>query len=205
MPQRRKSSAEILLNDNTRRLSRDELARRVQEEQEQKGLNPNVSAGRPRMPKDLSPLEVAHWKAAARVMKQRGTLSKGDGEALELWARTKARYSRSSKALAEEGDIITETRFSKSGTEYTVRVPNPHLKIVEQCERALQAMASKLGLNPLDRSKVRATRDSSPTEKKSKKWSPDQIVPGSIGEYMYKNGMLDENGKPKKKPQETVQ
>jgi P27 family predicted phage terminase small subunit len=117
-----------------------------------------VNAGRPRPPKDLTELELAHWKAAAKVMKSRGTLSKGDGEALELWSRTKARYSVASKALADEGLIITETRYSKSGNEYTVQIPNPHLKIVEQCERALQQMAAKLGLNPMDRSKVKPTK-----------------------------------------------
>jgi phage terminase small subunit len=191
MPQRRKSAAEILLNDNSRRLSRDELLKRVQEERSQVELNPTVERGKPKMPGDFSELEAAHWKAASKVMKSRGTLSRGDGEALELWARTKARYSIASKALAEEGLIVVETRVTKKGDTYEVRVPNPHLKIVEQCERMLQAMASKLGLNPLERSKVKATRGATATPKATT-WTP---TPGTLGALCPE--LFDAKGRPK--------
>jgi P27 family predicted phage terminase small subunit len=119
-----------------------------------------VAAGRPKMPKTFSPLEVECWKSAVKILKSRGVLSRGDSEALELWARTKARYIRASQALEKEGDIVTETRFSKSGDEYEVRVQNPNLKIVEKCLTHLQSMARALGLNPIDRTKIKKTKPS---------------------------------------------
>lgn len=132
-----------------------------------------VSAGRPKVPKYLSELEVECWKNAAKTMKQRGTLSRGDGESLELWAVTKSRWVLARRAIESEGLTVTETRFSKSGDEYSVTIPNPSLKIAENAERLLASLAVKLGLTPMDRSKVKRTRGGS-FEKKV-------LAPNSLG------------------------
>ncbi len=192
MPQRRKSAAETLLADNSRRLSRADLLERVKQEQEAAGVAPHIQGGRPRCPADFSELEVSCFKAACRILKQRGTLSKGDSESLEMWARTKARYIRCSMAVADEGEVVEETRFSKSGDEYTIKVKNPNLTIVEQCERALQAMAKSLGLTVADRSKVKATRGTA-AAKRDDKWTP---TPGTYGEYFRE--MFNDKGQLKK-------
>jgi len=128
--------------------------------QTDEGGEPSVPSGRPKTPKEFSELEVSCWKSALKILKARGVLSRGDGEALEIWSRTKARYITASKALEKEGLIVTETRYSKSGDPYEVRVPNPNLKIVEQCETRLQTSARALGLNPIDRTKVKQTKAS---------------------------------------------
>lgn len=119
---------------------------------------PTVSSGRPKMPKTLSALEIEAWKGAAKIMKSRGTLSKGDAENLELWAVTKARWILARRDVEKRGLEIVETRHTKSGDPYEVSVPNPSLKICTDCETRLLSYSKVLGLAAMDRTKVKKTR-----------------------------------------------
>src|SRR5271169_932693 len=148
MPQRLKSTDEILLTGNARKLTR------VQLEQRSKGIScepDSVRSGRPKMPKTLTAIETECWKQACKILKQRGTLSRGDAESIELWSISKARWILARRELEKDGLTVTETRFSKSGDEYTITIPHPCLKIAENCERLLAGLAVKLGLTPLGR------------------------------------------------------
>jgi P27 family predicted phage terminase small subunit len=166
---------------------------------------PQAYAGRPRCPAHIKESETAFaaWSDAISIMRKNGTLSAGDAPTLAVYAVVYAKWVKASADVEERGFEIETTRTRRDGSEYTTSVVNPSVKIQTDSERQLLALAKALGLSPDSRGRIMPTKEAKPT--KSKKWSPDQIVPGSIGEYMYKNGMLDENGKPKKKPQETVQ
>lgn len=156
MPQPRKTAKQIMLAGNPSNLTKAELSRRMSDEGG--GQEPTVSAGRPKMPKTLSPLEVECWKGAAKIMKSRGTLSRGDSENLEMFAVVKARWILARRDVESRGLEVQETRHAKDGTEYTVSVPNPSLKICTDCETRLLAYSKVLGLAAVDRTKVKKTR-----------------------------------------------
>jgi P27 family predicted phage terminase small subunit len=184
MPQRLKSADEIRLTGNARKLTRAELERRSQNIP---GDSETVRSGRPKTPKTLTPMQLECWKEAAKILKQRGTLSKGDGESLRLWSVVKARWLQANAEVEKDGLTIQETRCSKSGDEYTVTVNHPCLKIAENCERLLTGLAVKLGLTPLGREKVRRT--SAPKEEK---YTP---IEGTLGADMAH--LFDAKGRPK--------
>jgi P27 family predicted phage terminase small subunit len=174
MPQRLKSADEIRLTGNARKLTRAELERRSQNIP---GDSETVSSGRPKTPKTLTPMQLECWKEAAKILKQRGTLSKGDGESLRLWSVVKARWLQANAEVEKDGLTIQETRFSKSGDEYTVTIEHPCLKIAVNCERLLAGLAVKLGLTPLGREKVRKTSGRDDGSKTLSPTSVDVLFP----------------------------
>jgi P27 family predicted phage terminase small subunit len=174
MPQRLKTADEIRLTGNARKLTRAELERRSQNIP---GDSETVSSGRPKMPKTLTAIEAECWKQACKILKQRGTLSRGDAESIELWSISKARWILARREIEKDGLTITETRFSKSGDEYTITVPHPCLKIAENCERLLAGLAVKLGLTPLGREKVRKTSGRDDNAKTLSPTSVDVLFP----------------------------
>jgi phage terminase small subunit len=56
------------------------------------------------------------------------------------------------------GFEIEETRHSKNGSEYTVFVPNPSLRIQADAERQLLALQKALGLSSDSREKVKKAK-----------------------------------------------
>lgn len=167
MPTPRKTVSRILLDGNTSHLTKAQIAQRVAAEVVEE---PTVSAGTPKMPGTkknpvLSPLEQECWKGAAKIMRSRGTLTKGDAENLELFAVTKARWVLARRDVEKRGLSIIETRHAKDGTEYEVEVANPSLKICDSCEQRLLAYSKVLGLSAIDRTKVKATKGSKSQEK----------------------------------------
>lgn len=154
MPTPKKTYAQIRLAGNPSNLSRAQLAERAQETTTES----TVSAGRPRMPKTLTELEQECWKQAAKIMRARGTLTKGDSENLEMYAVVKARWILARRDIEARGLEITETRHAKNGEEYEVSVPNPSLKICDSCEQRLHAYTKVLGLTPMDRTKVKKAK-----------------------------------------------
>lgn len=183
MANHRKSVAQILAESNTDKLSKAQLAARLREEQSE----PVIHAGRPRMPKNFSELERDAWKSASRIMKAQGTLSKGDGELLELFARTKARWILACKDVAERGFEIKEIRHAKNGDPYEVSIPNPSLKICDACESRLLAYSKALGLTTLDRTKPKRAKRSKTSEKG---FVPTPGTAGELSQYFDKGGKL---------------
>jgi P27 family predicted phage terminase small subunit len=110
------------------------------------------------MPKHLSPEGVVAWREASRLLKQRGTLSAGDGPTLEIYAETRARWIAAKKDLAERGLQIIVTMLDKNGNAVEREKTNPNLKVAEVCEKQLLALAKSLGLTPDTREKVKPPR-----------------------------------------------
>lgn len=112
MGAQRKTAAEILLSGNAAHLTRAQLAERVKAEGSDA---PAITFGRPRLPKTFTELEAECWKAAVKILRQRGTLSRGDGELLEFYAVAKARWVLARRDIEQRGFEIQETRHSKGG------------------------------------------------------------------------------------------
>jgi P27 family predicted phage terminase small subunit len=121
-----------------------------------------VTAGRPKMPAefkdDAHVLERGFWKAACSLLAAKGTLSKTDAPTLRLFADISARQVEANADIKAKGLVYDEQRFSKGGDPYTVRVTNPNVKIVTDCERQLLQLQKELGLSSASREKVRRAK-----------------------------------------------
>jgi P27 family predicted phage terminase small subunit len=117
----------------------------------------DIKPGRPRYPKGISPDAKRVFKNISRLLEARRSLSEGDGELLRLYALTYDRHARAVEKLKTEGEICTYTRLDKKGEQCQSEQPNLWLKIAQDSEKFMRACLSDLGLNPLNRSKIKQT------------------------------------------------
>jgi hypothetical protein len=73
-------------------------------------------AGRPKMPRDLSPVEETEWKRITKELWKRGTVTRIDGSALEVYVRTWGRWrmlidSPDAKATKLAAQLINSLRM----------------------------------------------------------------------------------------------
>lgn len=145
----------------------------------------SIVSGRPRAPKHLSAEALTAWKDAVRLMRKRGSLTPGDSPTLAVYAETVASWCQAKSDVAKRGQILCETRFSKSGTEYTVEVLNPSVRIMQDASRQLLALAKSLGLSPDTREKIKT-----PKAKTEKQFVPKKGTAGELSGYFDARGKL---------------
>jgi P27 family predicted phage terminase small subunit len=134
-----------------------------------------VPESRPRTPKDLNPEALAIFKRLCGLLKKRHALTAGDVELLRLYAITSVRHSRAIAKLEEEGEVCVYSRLDSNGAEVKVEKPNLWLKIAESSERTMVACLDRLGLSPLNRSKVRPAAEAKPAAPVPLEKTPEQI------------------------------
>lgn len=120
------------------------------------------AAGRPKYPRGISGEARAAFKRLVRLLESRRVLTEADGELLRLYAITFDRHSRALEKLAEEGEVRIYTRLNNHGEEVEAEKPNLWLRVAETAEKNMVAILDRLGLTPLNRSKVKPTRDKAP-------------------------------------------
>jgi len=111
-------------------------------------------AGVPDAPESLTVEERKVWDRVVELLSARGTLTPGDGFAVEKYCKLYVRWRTEEAGLAEEGTVIEV--LSKLGKDHNgvyVRVLNPRLKIVQATEKQLLALDMELGLTPRHRGK----------------------------------------------------
>ena len=115
---------------------------------------PGFTAGRPKMPKDLSPVAEAEWKRMTKQLLKRGTLTSVDASSLEVYVRMFSRWKKAAE-LAEENPT-TETEWTDSqGTVHTKVVENPASKIAARLEISLRAYQKEFSATPASRDKAK--------------------------------------------------
>lgn len=151
-----KTYEQHMLAGNPSKLSKNTLAQRESSDPTEKPSQ--VAAGRPKMPAHLSAEAVESWKLVCKLLRAKGTLAKTDAATLEIYCEVKSSWILAKRDVQERGQVIEETRYSKSGDSYTVRVVNPSVPIQRDSERQLLQLTKALGLSPDAREKVRRTR-----------------------------------------------
>jgi P27 family predicted phage terminase small subunit len=133
---------------------------------------PSFQAGRPKLPKHLSPAARSEMKRCIALLEARGTLTEGDVTVLSVYAEI---FSRWVNAKRDVGDalMIKTTIIDPHGKQIVVERLNPLLKVVDVCEAKLVTLAAKLGLTPVDRARSKQTDISK---------NKDGVVPGSIAD-----------------------
>src|SRR5689334_13029679 len=113
--------------------------------------------GRPRFPKDLSKDARPVFKNLVRLLEERRHCTSGDMYLCELFAELYCRRRRALVKIAEQGEICTYTRLDSNGNAHEVEKPNLWLKVAETSEKNMVACLDRLGLTPMNRSKLKPT------------------------------------------------
>jgi P27 family predicted phage terminase small subunit len=120
----------------------------------------SVAGSRPRCPKELSPEARKIFRNACSELEKRRAVTSADAIILELLAATVDKYRRARQHVAEEGEIVEYTRLDKKGEQVTVRSKNLWLGIANEAETKITALLDRLGMTPMNRARVRPTKDS---------------------------------------------
>jgi P27 family predicted phage terminase small subunit len=122
-----------------------------------KALESVYEGGRPKIPGHLSPVARTEFKRACKILLDRATATPGDFVVLSLYAEVYARWVAAKKQLGDEFIVVT-TVTDNHGKEHTVERPTPLIKVVENAESKMLALAKSLGLTPDARDRVRKTK-----------------------------------------------
>ncbi len=114
-----------------------------------------VESGRPRYPKGISPAARLVFKRLCALLEKRRSLTSGDGELLRLYCVLFDRHARALAAIEKEGEIRTYTRLDNRGEAVQCEKPNLWLKVAENSEAKMISVLDRLGLTPINRSKVK--------------------------------------------------
>jgi len=139
------------------------MPRKSIEEHELQGTLPTYAvgeceSGKPRCPKSLSPQARKKFRMLAKILERRHTLTPGEQELLMLYCEAFDRHAQASAKLKEEGYVRTYTRVSKGGNAIEVESENLWLPILTNAEKFMRGCLQDLGLTPLQRSRVRPTK-----------------------------------------------
>ena len=121
-----------------------------------------VVSGRPKMPKHLSPVARDKWKELVRDLSARGTLTKADASALELYCETYAQWRACLEEVLKYGVMVETTVTDSSGESFTKRVQNPAQKLAIQLQNSLRQMLKELGFTPASREKAKPAKPAKP-------------------------------------------
>lgn len=124
------------------------------------------AAGRPSMPRHLSPIARDKWKELVRLLSQRGTLTKVDANALELYCETYQQWRACLDEIAKHGVMVNVTVTDSSGESFSKRVQNPAQKLAVQLFNALRQMLKEFAATPASREKAKPTKPAQPPKRK---------------------------------------
>lgn len=121
------------------------------------------AAGRPRMPKYLSPVAAEKYREIVRLLAKRGTATRLDATALEVLSVTYERWRALCDEIRQYGPMVDSVVLDSSGAAHTKRVQNPAAKLAAQAENSMRAMLKELSATPASREK---SKPAAPPERK---------------------------------------
>ena len=134
-------------------------------------------AGRPKCPQwvkdDAAALEV--WKRMCSMLAGRGTLTKADGPALELYVQHSLDLAAARAEVKAHGMFVDVVVLDSSGEPHTTRKENPAQKVVARIASAMHQLLQQFGATPVARRRTR------PVKVKDVKPS---AVPGTMAWYV---------------------
>jgi P27 family predicted phage terminase small subunit len=131
------------------------LEHALEETRSQAGPDAPIPSGRPRCPKELTKESRKTFRETCRLLEARRALTSGDGPLLLLYVRVHERYRRALAKVEDEGEVCIYTRLSSSGEAVQVEKENLWLGILQDCESRMCSILDRLGLSPMNRTKVR--------------------------------------------------
>jgi P27 family predicted phage terminase small subunit len=117
-----------------------------------------AAPGRPKYPKGITPEAKKVFKSLCGLLERRRALTEGDAELLRLYVILYQRHQKALAKIEEQGAVCVYTRLDSNGEAHDVEKANLWLKIAENCEARMTSLLDRLGLTPLNRGKVPATK-----------------------------------------------
>jgi len=142
-------------------------------------------AGRPQFPQHLTPVAKREFKRAVKLLEDRGVLTQGDYTTLSIYAEVFARWIQAKGEIHALGLMVEVEVTDNHGEAHIVRRLNPLLRVAQDCEKQLRALAKTLGLTPIDRDKVKQVAGAKTVE------TDPATVPGTVA-YFEKHGTWGE-------------
>ena len=112
-------------------------------------------AGKPKMPRDLPDVAQAEWKNIVKQLAKRGTLTRVDSSALEVYARMYAQWRGYCDEVEKYGAMVDEPVIDKNGTVAIRRVQNPAGKLAIQLGNALRMYQKEFSATPASRERTK--------------------------------------------------
>lgn len=122
------------------------------------GEESQFKGGRPKMPKDLGPIAQAEWRRVVKELSRRGTLTRVDSSALELYVVMYERWRLVDADVKKNGAVLETTWLDKADNVHVKRVENPACKIVTRLENSLRAYQKEFGLTPASRERTKPAK-----------------------------------------------
>jgi P27 family predicted phage terminase small subunit len=116
-------------------------------------------AGKPKKPEYLSTIASAKWDEMVSLLRKRGTLTKADGSALEIFCEGWARWRALLLELANEGEMVEHTVLTGNGTPITKRIVNPAAKLASQLETSLRNSLREFSATPVTRDRTKPAKE----------------------------------------------
>jgi P27 family predicted phage terminase small subunit len=135
-----------------------------------------VLAGRPALPKGLSPAAKKTFRRLVKMLTQRRTITAGDQEIIGLYCITFDRHQRALEKLAVEGEIRIYEHVAK-GEIVSVEKENLWYPIARDAAKFMKSCLSDLGLTPLQRAKVKQTEVKKSEEDEFPAAKEDTVLP----------------------------
>jgi phage terminase small subunit len=122
---------------------------------------------KPRIPLHIKtdPESAADWREMLRTLRERKTLTRGDGPLIEMYCEKRKAKREALKHLDDEGFVRDYSRFDSNGVERTTEKHNLWWKISQDCDRQILAALDRLGVSPL--LKDRPKRGTEPAPKQA--------------------------------------
>jgi P27 family predicted phage terminase small subunit len=117
------------------------------------------------MPKHLGSVAAEKWRELVRLLAKRGTLTRVDSSALEIFCETYARWRGLCDEIHEHGAMVDVTVLDNCGEPHTKRVQNPAAKLAVQLENSMRAMLKEFSATPASREKSKPAALEQPKEK----------------------------------------
>lgn len=118
----------------------------------------NVPQGKPKMPKHLGPIARDKWRELVKELAKRGTLTKADSNALELYCETYQQWRACLAEIEKHGAMVDTFVTDSSGESHSKRVPNPAEKLAVQLFNALRQMCKEFAITPASREKAKPAK-----------------------------------------------
>lgn len=112
-------------------------------------IGQEILANAPMPPPHLSPIGKQAWIHICNELAKAGVLTTSDNMIVEMLCTTYSRLREAQSIVDRDGLVIVIE--NKMGRRETVR---PEVKIVEECTKTVANLLSRLGMTPVDRSRV---------------------------------------------------
>jgi len=140
----------------------------------------SFAGGKPKMPRDLSEVERAEWRRLTKELGKRGTLTRVDSSALEIYVRMFGRWKACVADIEKRGPVVESTWVGQDGIERSKFVENPSSKIANRLENSMRAMLKEFGSTPASREAAKPTAPPKPAAPQpgSDEWYAREIAAG---------------------------